>query len=40
LFDRGPEESAAPATALAVRDWTPYGSSGAEEEQINVGIDL
>lgn len=40
LLNGSAEEPAAPTTAFAMCDWSSDGSSRAEEEQIDVGIDL
>lgn len=40
LFDGSAQETAAPATSFAVRDWSPYGAPRAEEEKIDVGVYL
>lgn len=40
LLDGSAEETAAPASAFTMSDWSPHGSPGAKEEQIDVRIHL
>lgn len=40
LFDRGPQKTSAPPAAFTMRDRSADGSSGIEEEEVDMRVDL